>query len=216
MKTLATTLATLFALSISPFLQAEQPTRTQKFVQILQESAYFKQPASWAGTGCRAGSDSVVVRGKNTDTLKISFESFDAGKESESGKKRVACSFSVPIKVPRGFQISHLTADWEGYIDGKGQFSRKYYLAGRPYTSWKRNTYRKPNGGNFTKNDNIYNHSLATHCNGGTYILRINSQIRAIGRNSYASTYPHGYLALPNSLKLSLRFKACRYLTCEL
>ena len=144
---------------------------------------HFKKPVNWAGTGCKAGSTTVI--GVSSDTLRILFDSYEAGKESGSGKKRVACSFTVPIKVQRGFQVSHLTADWESYVEGKGQLSRKYYLEGRSYTGWKRNTYRNSGGGSFTKRDNIYHASFATACNGGTYNLRINSHVKAQGRNSY-------------------------------
>ncbi len=168
-------------------------------------AVYFKNPVNWAGTGCSAGS--VSVSGANTATLSVLFDSYDAGKDSLSGLRRSACSFSVPIKVPRGFQVSHLTADWEGYVEGKGQLSRKYFLAGRPYTSWKRNTYRKPAGGNFTKRDNIHHASFATGCNGGIYNLRINSQIRAMGRNSYAAV---DSADLHNRVRFLLRFRPCR------
>ncbi len=168
-------------------------------------AVYFKNPVNWAGTGCKAGS--VSVTGANTATLSVLFDAYDAGRDSASGLRRSACSFSVPIKVPRGFQISHLTADWEGYVEGRGQLSRKYFLAGRPYTSWKRNTYRKPAGGNFTKRDDIFHASLATGCNGGTYNLRINSQIRAMGRSSYAAV---DSADLHNKVKFLLSFKPCR------
>ena len=168
-------------------------------------AVYFKNPINFAGTGCKAGS--VSVSGANSATLSVLFDAYDAGKDSLSGLRRSACSFSVPIKVPRGLQISHLTADWEGYVEGRGQLSRKYFLAGRPYNSWKRNTYRKPRGGNFTKRDNIYHASFATGCNGGTYNLRINSQIRAMGRNSYAAV---DSADLKNRIKLLLRFRPCR------
>ena len=168
-------------------------------------AVYFKNPVNWAGTGCSAGS--VSVSGENTATLSVLFDSYDAGRDSLSGLRRSACSFSVPIKVPRGFQVSHLTADWEGYVEGKGQLSRKYFLAGRPYTSWKRNTYRKPAGGNFTKRDNIHHASFATGCNGGIYNLRINSQIRAMGRNSYAAV---DSADLHNRVTFLLRFRPCR------
>jgi len=98
-------------------------------------AVYFKNPVNWAGTGCNAGS--ISVSGANTATLSVLFDKYDAGRDALSGLRRSACSFSVPIKVPRGFQISHLTADWEGYVEGRGQLSRKYFLAGRPYTEKK-------------------------------------------------------------------------------
>ena len=167
-------------------------------------AVYFKNPVGWAGTGCKAGSATVI--GANSDTLSILFDSYEAGKASESGKKRVACSFAVPIKVPRGFQVSHLTADWESYVEGKGQLSRKYFLAGRPYTGWKRNTFRNSGGGNFTRRDNIYHASFATGCNGGTYNLRINSQVKAQGRNSYIAV---DSLDLKNKVLFRLHFRRC-------
>jgi len=168
-------------------------------------AVYFKNPVGWAGTGCKAGTATVI--GANTNTLSILFDSYDAGKDSESGRKRTACSFAIPIKVPAGYQVSHLTADWEGYIEGKGQLSRKYFLAGRPFVSWKRNTYNKPNGGNFTKRDNLYHSTFRSSCRGGTFNLRINSQIRALGRHSYAAV---DSLDLKNRVLFKLRFRPCR------
>lgn len=148
------------------------------------------------------------MTGADTATLSILFDSYEAGKDSESGKKRVACSFAVPIKVPRGLQISHLTADWEVYAEGRGQFSRKYFLGGSPTTNWKRqNLSGGSNGKNFTNRDNIFHASLATGCNGGQYNLRINSEVKANNRKK-------DYIAvdsadLNNKILLLLRFKKC-------
>lgn len=166
----------------------------------------FKNPVGWAGTGCPARS--VSVTGANTATLSILFDAYEAGRDSETGKKRVACSFAVPIRVPRGFQISHLTADWEVYAEGRGQFSRKYFLGGRPTTNWKRqNLNGGSNGRNYTKRDNLYHSSFATGCNGGQYNLRINSEVKAANRN-------RDYVAvdsadLNNKVLFLLRFRKC-------
>lgn len=166
----------------------------------------FKNPLGWAGTGCPA--HTVSVTGADTATLSILFDSYEAGKDSETGKKRVACSFAVPIQVPRGFQLSHLTADWEVYAEGKGQFSRKYFLGGSPTIDWKRQNLSGGSGGkNFTMRDNLYHASLATGCNGGRYNLRINSEVKAKNRKK-------DYLAvdsadLNNKILLLLRFKKC-------
>jgi hypothetical protein len=168
-------------------------------------SVYFKNPIQFAGTGCPAGSIAIV--GANTPTLSILFDQYDAGKDSTSGKSRTACSFAVPIKVPRGFQISHLTADWQGYVSGKGELKRKYFLAGEPYTGWKTNTHNSPSGGNFLDRDNILHASLATGCDGGQYNLRINSQIRALGGNSYAAV---DSADLNNKILFMLKFKKCQ------
>ncbi len=150
----------------------------------------FKNPLGWAGTGCPAGSTSVT--GVNSAELSVLFDSYDAGKNSLSGLKRAACSFSVPIKVPDGLQVSKLTVDWEGYVEGKAEFKRKYKLIGSgividpSYISWKRDNYNKPSGDNFTKRDTLI-HGSAAGCGGGVYKLRINSQIKAKTPNTYTA-----------------------------
>ena len=75
---------------------------------------YFKSPLGFAGTGCPAGS--ISVNGENTDTLSILFDAYDAGSDAASGQgRRASCSFAVPIQVPPGYQVSTLTADWQGF-----------------------------------------------------------------------------------------------------
>lgn len=160
---------------------------------------YFKGPVKWAGTGCPAGSSTSV---SGAATLSTSFASFDAGSNSLSGLKRSACSFSIPIKVPRGYQVSHLSADWKGFVKGRGQLKRKFFFAGKPYTPWKTSNFVKPNGANFSKQDNFFHSSFATGCNGGLFNLRINSQIKAMDSNSYAAV-------LSNRLLFVLHFKRC-------
>lgn len=167
--------------------------------------AYFGSDINWAGTGCKAGSISVV--GANTASLSILFDSYEAGKGSTTGLNRVACSFSVPIKIPTGYKISLFTADWEGYVEGKGELSRKYFLAGQPYTPWKKNNYNKPDSDNFLVRDNINHDSLSSTCDGGAFNLRIDSQIKTIDENSYMTIDSSD---LHNKIKLLLRFKSCK------
>ena len=174
-------------------------------------AVYFKNPVSWAGTGCTAGSsgginNAVTVQGANSQTLSILFARFDAGSNSVSGLMRSACSFVIPIKIPRGFQISRLTADWEGFVEGRGQLKRKFFLAGSPYTGWRTNNFNMPNGNNFTKRDNLYHASFSSQCNGGTFNLRINSQIRALTPSSYAAV---DSADLKNRILFRLQYLPC-------
>jgi hypothetical protein len=174
-----------------------------------QAQVVFKNPIGWAGTGCPAGS--TFVDGANTAQLQVLFDSYDAGKNSLSGLARSACSFSVPIQVPSGFQVSKLTADWEGYVQGKGQFKRKYKLIGSgividpSYISWKTNNYNHPSGNNFTKRDTLIHGSVAG-CGGGVYKLRINSQVRALNGNSYSAI---DSADLTNRLIFRVQFQPC-------
>ena len=143
--------------------------------------------------------------------MSVLFDSYDSGKNALSGLKRSACAFSVPIKVPDGLQISKLTVDWEGYVDGKGEFKRKYKMIGSglvidpSYIGWKIDTYNKPSGDNFTKRDTLFHGSIAG-CGGGVQKLRINSQIKAITPSSYAAIDSSD---LTNRLIFKLKFQPC-------
>ena len=171
----------------------------------IQPIAYFNNPVNWAGTGCKAGS--VSISGAKTASLSILFDSYDAGKDSKSGLTRSACSFSIPIKIPTGYKIAHLTADWEGYVEGKGELSRKYFLTGQPQTAWKKNAYHKPEGDNFTIRDNINQTSLSSTCNGGAFNLRVDSQLKTTGEDSYVAI---DSTDLHNKVQLSLRLRSCQ------
>jgi hypothetical protein len=168
------------------------------------DPVYFKYPLSFAGTGCPAGSASVT--GEGSDTLSILFDSYDAGKDSTTGKKRVACSFAVPIHVPQGVQVSVLTADWQGFVEGKGELRRKYFFAGNPNRPWEVNTYNKPAGYNFTETDGRLHGSLSFSECGEDKIIRINSSIRTKGANSYMAV---DTLDLKNKVIFHLQWKTC-------
>jgi hypothetical protein len=168
------------------------------------DPVYFKSPLKFAGTGCPAGSASVT--GEGSDTLSILFDSYDAGKDSTTGKKRVACSFAVPIHVPQGMQVSVLTADWQGFIEGKGELRRKYFFAGNPNVPWEVDTYNKPAGYNFTETDGRLHSSLSFSACGADKIIRINSSIRAKGANSYMAV---DTLDLKNKVIFHLQWKTC-------
>ncbi len=169
----------------------------------------FKNPLGWAGTGCPAGSTSVT--GVNTAELSVLFDSYDAGKNSKSGLERAACSFSVPIKVPDGLQVSRLTVDWEGYVEGKAEFKRKYKMMGPgiiinpSYISWDVDNYSAPSGDNFTVHDELY-HGSAAGCGGGEYKLRINSQVKAKTPSTYTAIDSGD---LTNRLIFRVQFQPC-------
>lgn len=165
----------------------------------------FSNAIDWAGTGCKAGS--VAISGENTATLSLLFDSYDAGKDSKSGLKRSACSFSLAIKVLSGYQISQLTTDWEGFVEGEGELGRKYFLAGQANTAWLNSSYKNNEGANFSKRDNINHESFSTDCNGGEYNLRIDSQIKAIDENSYIAV---DSADLNGKVKFLLSARACR------
>ncbi len=190
MKLLIPIISTIVCLSITPSVQAKS-------------ISYFNAPISWAGTGCQAGSK----KPSNGNTIKIALDDYEAGKNAQNSLNRAGCSFSIPITVPKGYKISTLTVDWQGYIKGKGKMSRKYFLAGRPYAAWKRTSYNKANGDDFILKDKINSNAFKTDCKGGRYNLRVNTDISVINDESYISLKS---VDSSNSMKLSLTITPCR------
>ncbi|HPE59650.1 MAG: DUF4360 domain-containing protein [Thiothrix sp.] len=169
------------------------------------DSVYFKSPVNFAGTGCPAGS--IAVTGANTDTLSILFDQYDAGNNAMTGLNRSACSFAVPVHVPQGMQVSVMTADWQGFAQGRTQLSRKYFFAGAPNQPWLRNDYNAPNGKDFLERDGLM-HSSSTWAPCGQDIqLRINSNIRSIGGGSYMAV---DTVDLKNKVVFQLQWRGCR------
>jgi hypothetical protein len=148
-------------------------------------SPYFKAPFEWAGAGCPSGTISVV--GENSPTLTVMFDKYDAGNgmPSQSGQSRVGCSFAVPIHVPKGFQLSKVTADWMGYTKGSTKLKRKYFFAQQPQTTVNKvSTFPPPNGNDFTVHDTTPPYST---CKNTDQLLtfRVNSSVEANGNPSF-------------------------------
>jgi hypothetical protein len=140
----------------------------------------FEAPMQFRGTGCGGGTYSFS--GQGTDTLTVLFSKYDAAKprdKAASKMERTACSFVVPVKVPPGFQVSTMTADWRGYSEGQTQLFREYFFAGQrgaQKTTSPRN--------NYTAHDDLMAASWSG-CNGATVPMRINSSVRAVSNPSY-------------------------------
>lgn len=166
---------------------------------------YFKNPIGFAGTGCPAGS--VSVNGANSDTMSILFDQYDAGSDSESGRKRASCSFAVPVHVPQGFQVSTMTADWEGFAEGRTQLQRKYFFAGQPNVPWLTNNFNSPHGDTFRKRDNLVHSTMTWSECGRDVNLRINSNIRAMNNRSYMAV---DTLDLQNKVQFKVQWRRCR------
>lgn len=167
---------------------------------------YFKNPVGFAGTGCPAGS--VSVNGANSDTMSILFDTYDTGSDSASGQgRRASCSFAVPVHVPQGFQVSTMTADWEGFAQGKTQLKRKYFFAGQPNVPWLTSNFNSRHGVDYRKRDNLVHRSMTWSACGRDVSLRINSNIRAKTRSSYMAV---DTLDLQNKVRFQVKWRRCR------
>lgn len=171
------------------------------------DPVFFKAPIMFAGTGCPVGSIPPPT-GVNTATLSILFGRYDAGMSAASGMPlHAACNFAVPVHVPQGFQLSVLTADWQGFDKGSGTLQRKYFvLPGPPGPNvpWKINNYN--NSGNFLADDNLIHTTATTGCAGGDFNLRINSNITANNSSSYIAV---DTLDLQNKVVFHLNWSPC-------
>lgn len=168
---------------------------------------YFKAPVGFAGTGCPAGSI-PPPSGVGTDTLSILFTEYDAGKDSYSGQsRRASCNFAVPVHVPQGYQVSTMTADWQGYAEGQGQLKRKYFFAGQPNVPWLTSHFNSPHGTDFLRTDNLAHSTLTWSACGRDVNLRINSNIRTSGRHSMMAV---DTLDLQNKVVFKVQWRRCR------
>lgn len=168
-------LATLLSVSVLVLLVANPAEANRR--------ALFKSPRAFMGAGCEAGS--VVVAGDNSESVSVLFGKYDAGRSSRSGTLRTHCEFSLPISVPPGQRLSVLTAEWQGYVKGRGGFSRRYSAVGSRQRPWRVDRYQSREGMNYLQRDDMYPREVNADCKGGEFNLRINSEIIAAGNDSY-------------------------------
>jgi hypothetical protein len=139
---------------------------------------YFKSPVQLMGTGCPSGS--VRVSGEGTSSLTAAMSKYDAAQPSSaaaSKMERASCNAVLPVRVPKGWQVSSVTVTWKGQAKGAAELYREYFTPGQrgPVKT------SRPSG-RFTKQDSLPR-SLFSTC-GKDIVLRINSSVRAAGPGS--------------------------------
>jgi hypothetical protein len=189
MKKLSTIIATaLLALTVS------QPGAATPS----DNSVYFKAPAI-GGSGCPSGTTDFAITPDGT-TLSILFDSYSA----EPGNK--SCNIAVPVHIPNGFQVSTMTADFRGFVEGRAELRRSYFFAGDRTSPRKTRLYSR-NGDDYTVHDNLLTMSESWSRCGEDVNMRINSRIRTRGRHSSISV---DSLDLSNGLVFQLQYRRCR------
>lgn len=189
MKTLSTLIAgTLLALTVS---QASVATPSNNTV-------FFKAPAI-AGSGCPAGSSDFAITPDGA-TLSILFDSYIA----EPGNK--SCNIAVPVHIPNGFQVSTMTADFRGFVEGRAELRRSYFFAGDQTRPKKTRLYSK-DGDDYTVHDDLVTMSESWSRCGEDVNMRINSRIRTRNKHSSISV---DSLDLTNGVVFQLQYRQCR------
>lgn len=161
-------------------------------------TVHFKAPAI-AGSGCPAGSSDFVIT-PDGSTLSILFDSYIA----EPGNK--SCNIAIPVHIPNGFQVSTMTADFRGFIEGRGELRRSYFFAG-DRTPTLKTKLRNRHGDDYLVRDNLMHMTESWSRCGEDVNMRINSRIRTFGRHSSISV---DSLDLTNGVIFHLKYRRCR------
>ncbi len=160
-------------------------------------SVYFQAPAI-AGSGCPAGTTDFAIT-PDGQTLTILFDAFSA----DPGN--VTCNIAVPVHVPNGFQVSLMTADYRGFVEGSAELRRSYFFAGATGPSLV--TPLSSSGGKeYTQRDNLVTMSESFAKCGQDVNLRINSRIRTKTNSSSISV---DSLDLNNGMIFQLQYRKC-------
>jgi hypothetical protein len=145
---------------------------------------------SYGGSGCPAGSASASLSPDGT-ALSILFDSFsvEAGGPN-ANVSRKSCNISIPVKVPNGFSVSLIDADYRGFVDvPKGSSARldtEYFFAGSQGPKFS-STFTGPFSNSYTKSHQLAASSNIWSACGASVNLRVNSgmMVRA-GRGAEA------------------------------
>ncbi|WP_298612774.1 DUF4360 domain-containing protein [uncultured Thiothrix sp.] len=160
-------------------------------------AVYFQAPAI-AGSGCPAGTTDFAIT-PDGQTLTILFDAFSA----DPGN--VTCNVAVPVHVPNGFQVSLMTADFRGFVEGSAELRRSYFFAGATGPALV-TPLSSSSGKEYTQRDNLMTMSESFAKCGQDVNLRINSRIRT--KNSKSSISVDS-LDLNNGMVFQLQYKKC-------
>jgi hypothetical protein len=161
-------------------------------------TVFFKAPAI-AGSGCPSGSSDFAITPDGA-TLSILFDNYIA----EPGNK--SCNIAVPVHVPNGFQVSTMTADFRGFVEGSAELRRSYFFAGDRTRPKKTRLYSR-DGDDYTVHDDLMTMSESWSACGEDVNMRINSRIRTRGKHSSISV---DSLDLTNGVVFHLQYRRCR------
>lgn len=158
---------------------------------------YFQSPAI-AGSGCPAGSTDFAIT-PDGQTLTILFDAYAA----TPGNK--TCNIAVPVHVPNGFQVSLMTADYRGFVEGRAELRRSYFFAGEVGPA----LVTPFNGGarEYTERDNLTTTSHTFARCGQDVNLRVQSRITTKSNHSSISV---DSLDLNNGMVFQLQYQRCQ------
>jgi len=148
----------------------------------------------YGGSGCPDGTAKVQVN-PNGQELSILFNKFIADAAGTPKDRRKNCNLTIPIKVPRGFQVS-FNGDYRGYVAPAtvGRLSAEHFFAGERGPRIQRTIKGEQD---YIITDNVK--TLVWSACGKSVNTRVNTSIGASGKG----------IAKVDSAKYKLRYRAC-------
>ena len=171
--------------------------------------------ASYGGTGCPAGTASVMLSPDST-ALSILFDTYVAEAGNTTGRRvdRMSCNVTVPVTVPNGYSVAIFQVDYRGFNlvprGGMNRFDVEYFWAGARGPRISR-IFTGPNSDNFTLTDNLIASSVIWSPCGQSVSLRVNSSMMAQSNARMEQTM--GILDsadVSSGLIYHLQFRRCR------
>ena len=160
-------------------------------------SVYFQDPAI-AGSGCPGGTTDYAIT-PDGQTLTILFDSYVA----DPGN--LSCNIAIPVHVPNGFQVSLMTADYRGFVEGSAELRRSYFFAGQVGPS-QSTLLSGGSGRDYTERDNLVTTSNSFARCGEDVNLRVQSRIMTKNNSSSISV---DSLDLNNGMVFQVQYQRC-------
>jgi len=88
----------------------------------------------YGGNGCPSGSASVTLS-PDQKSLSIIFDQFIVETDDYKRLDRKSCNIAIPVKVPQGYSISIIEADYRGFVSlprgAQARLTAEYFFAGK-------------------------------------------------------------------------------------
>ena len=171
--------------------------------------------ASYGGTGCPAGTASVMLSPDRTE-LSILFDNYVAEAGSTTGRRldRKSCNLTVPVTVPNGYSVAIFQVDYRGFNiiprGAQNRFDVEYFWAGARGPKISR-IFSVPIDDSFTLTDNLIASSVIWTPCGQSVNLRVNSSMIAQSNSRMEQTMGVVDSAdVASGLIYHLQFRRCR------
>lgn len=145
---------------------------------------------SYGGTGCPAGTASVVLS-RDKKSLSLRFDRYEVEAGGARTFDRKSCNLAIPLRVPSGLSVAVVAAEYRGFnrlpAGAEAQFRAEYFFAGGRGPV-KSRAFNGPLQGRFSFGDQVTARSAVWSACGADVILRTNTSLRVSTTGRRASS----------------------------